>query len=460
MILGTLLEIRLGTEKAPKDRMIYGSWVALESFYKGLLAWGAFDEYHFFFNSSSTADNFKDNLTDLNINMNRIKLINVDKLPLYLQKTGYTVFIADGLSDFSKMTYLRNRYARALFPVFTLTYSISYPEMLKDEFLENLISDVYPFDSVHCISPAQLKAIKNLYGLTCDYIKKRLKLNLKYKGRLDYLPLAINADDYEKTNKRQARKLLGLPQDKTIILYFGRFSAYDKADLEPLLLAFKKLSEKRDDILLLLAGKDAQGAYGSKVKKIAKDMGIFSKIKIFLNPSLDKKCLLYSASDIFTSPSDCIQESFGLTVLEAMAYRLPVVVSDWDGYKDIVIHKKTGLLVPTYWADCDDEIMYLSRIRTVMQDNFYLAQSVCVDAGKTYEYLLDLIDNKNLRLKLGENGYQRALEKYDWKALIPEYEKLWENCLIYPKILIEIVIKMTFLYLTILNAFVIIRHVC
>lgn len=428
MIFGTILEVSLDVERRPGDEMIYGAWVALESFYKGLLTYGTFDEYHFFVDSPSTAHRFKENLESLNINTDKIRLVNIKKLPAYLHQTKYTVFLTDGISDFSEITYLRNRYAKTLFPICTLTYSISYPEMIKNEFFGTLISDTYPFDSTICISTAQLKALKKLYRLTSGYTKKGFGLNLKYKGRFDLLPLAINAPEYRKTNKCMAKKLLGLPQNKIIILYFGRFSSFDKADLHPLLLVFKKLSQQRDDILLVLAGKDAQGGYGRQVKKITKESDLFSKVRFFLNPSLNKKYLLYSGSDIFISPSDNIQESFGLTILEAMAFGLGIVASDWDGYKDIVVHKKTGFLVPTYWADCNDEMAYLSRTNTSSRhDHFYLAQSVCVDNEKMGEYLLNLIEDKNLRLKMGDNARQRVLTNYDWKVLVPEYEKLWKK---------------------------------
>ena len=45
---------------------------------------------------------------------------------------------------------------------------------------------------------------------------------------------------------------------------------------------------------------------------------------------------VYAASDVFISLSDNIQETFGITPIEAMASGLPVIVSDWDGYRHSV----------------------------------------------------------------------------------------------------------------------------
>ena len=55
----------------------------------------------------------------------------------------------------------------------------------------------------------------------------------------------------------------------------------------------------------------------------------------------------WRAADIFVSLSDDIQETFGLTPVEAMAASLPCVVSDWNGYKDTVADGETGFRIPT-----------------------------------------------------------------------------------------------------------------
>ncbi len=54
----------------------------------------------------------------------------------------------------------------------------------------------------------------------------------------------------------------------------------------------------------------------------------------------------WAAADVFVSLSDNIQESFGITPVEAMAAGLPCLVSDWDGYRDTVVHGETGFRIP------------------------------------------------------------------------------------------------------------------
>ena len=48
------------------------------------------------------------------------------------------------------------------------------------------------------------------------------------------------------------------------------------------------------------------------------------------------------------SLSDNFQETFGLTPLEGMASGLPVIVSDWNGYKSTVRNNIDGFKIPTY----------------------------------------------------------------------------------------------------------------
>ena len=44
--------------------------------------------------------------------------------------------------------------------------------------------------------------------------------------------------------------------------------------------------------------------------------------------------IVRAASDMFISLADSYQETFGLTPIEAMASELPVVASNWNGYRN------------------------------------------------------------------------------------------------------------------------------
>jgi len=176
----------------------------------------------------------------------------------------------------------------------------------------------------------------------------------------------VDTETFRPRDKRDARKLLSLPQDKLILLCFARFSAHEKMDLLPLLRGFKRIleecNEEASNLLLLLAGDDERYHYAQEVEKFAEALKIADNVRFLKNPSFVEGPLIYSAADIFISFADNFQESLGITVLEAMASGLPAIVSDWDGYKDIVLHGKTGFRVPTYWAGCEERISLFSPI--------------------------------------------------------------------------------------------------
>jgi len=56
---------------------------------------------------------------------------------------------------------------------------------------------------------------------------------------------------------------------------------------------------------------------------------------------------VWAGADVFISLVDNIQETFGITPIEAMAAGLPVVMSDWDGYRASARDGVEGFLIPT-----------------------------------------------------------------------------------------------------------------
>ena len=78
-----------------------------------------------------------------------------------------------------------------------------------------------------------------------------------------------------------------------------------------------------------------------------RNLGVFDRLRLKIDFADAEKRDLLAASDLFVSPVDNVQETFGLTPIEAMAAGLPSVVSDWDGYRDTVQHVEHGFRIPT-----------------------------------------------------------------------------------------------------------------
>jgi spore coat protein SA len=98
----------------------------------------------------------------------------------------------------------------------------------------------------------------------------------------------------------------------------------------------------------------------------------------------------YQAADILVNPS--FSESFGMSLVEAMATEKPVIATQVGGMVEIVEPGKTGLLIPQGSVDA-------------------LADAIA-----------SLLDNDDLREQMGKNGRQRALDLFDWPQI--------SNCLL------------------------------
>jgi hypothetical protein len=110
------------------------------------------------------------------------------------------------------------------------------------------------------------------------------------------------------------------------------------------------------------------------------------------------------------SIADNPQETFGLTLLEAQAAGLPVIASDYDGYRDLVAHGATGLLVPTLGPEPAQEEDFVDQLAPLLFDNQYhllLAQRTAVDAPALAEALRTLLTDLGLRTRMGAAGRGR-----------------------------------------------------
>jgi glycosyltransferase involved in cell wall biosynthesis len=87
-------------------------------------------------------------------------------------------------------------------------------------------------------------------------------------------------------------------------------------------------------------------------------------------------------------------EGLGVVLLEAMNYHLPVIASGLGGITDIVLHEKTGLLVP-------------------QRDPQALADA-----------LLRIADDPALAARLAEGGHQHAQRNFSWDVITDR----WEEC--------------------------------
>jgi hypothetical protein len=138
---------------------------------------------------------------------------------------------------------------------------------------------------------------------------------------------------------------------------------------------------------------------------------------------------LWAGADIFISLVDNIQETFGITPLEAMAAGLPVVISDWDGYRSTVRHGVEGFLIPTLGGpQTGMGVTMISRhLFEVMSYQSYVgevAQYTAVHVGKAAEAIAELARSPELRRRMGAAGRERVRAALDWPVVARQYNAL------------------------------------
>jgi poly(glycerol-phosphate) alpha-glucosyltransferase len=161
---------------------------------------------------------------------------------------------------------------------------------------------------LHALCDAELEAIR-AFGL---------------RNPVCVIPNGVAAVDRRMSQRAQWRR--EVPENANVLLYLGRL--HPKKGLENLLLAWSQLKDSGDKATLswylVIAGWD-QGSHRATLEAIALRRGIRDRIR-FVGPQFGmEKDATFSSSDAFILPS--LSEGMPITVLEAWAYGLPVLMT-------------------------------------------------------------------------------------------------------------------------------------
>ena len=175
-----------------------------------------------------------------------------------------------------------------------------------------------------------IKNIRCFFALSqeeIDYLKR-----FAHNSRIKFQTMGIEDEYFEPMKKSIARKKLGLPLNKKIILFLGRIN--NVKGVRYLLDAMENL----EDVGLKLIGWGDLDEFQSYAKE--------KKLKNveFLGPIFGEKKLVYlSASDALVLPSS--KEGAPVTVMEALARNLPVVASRVGGVALMIKNGENGLII-------------------------------------------------------------------------------------------------------------------
>ncbi|PRC90843.1 glycosyltransferase family 4 protein [Solimicrobium silvestre] len=293
-----------------------------------------------------------------------------------------------------------------------------------------LIAPVRSWDALICTSTAVRDTVRVLLENQAAYLCERLGANRFELPQLPVIPLGVHTADYVFTENERAaaRADLGIGQDDIVMLFVGRLSFHAKAHPQQMFTALERAAKGRR-VHLIQCG----WFPNAPIEAAFNDAAQVLCPSIFLHYIDGRQAAgrrqAWAAAHIFISLSDNIQETFGLTPIEAMASGIPVIVSDWDGYKDTVRDQIDGFRIPTLTPPvplgADLAQRYENGTDTYDVYCGLASQLTALDPVALEMACSKLIVDAELRQQMGAAGSARAREVYEWKIIYQRYQTLW-----------------------------------
>lgn len=170
-----------------------------------------------------------------------------------------------------------------------------------------------------------------------------------------------------------------------------------KYGVEYLIRAFSAVHKRYPNTKLLIVG---EGSLREHLERLSASIGFSDENIKFIGRIPHKEVPKYlSEIDIFCMPSIYQSETFGVAAIEASAMQIPVVASKIGGISEAIKDGVTGFLVPPKNPEA------------------------------IAEAIINLIENPELRIRMGKAGRKYVMENYDWHKNVWEIEKLYQSIL-------------------------------
>jgi glycosyltransferase involved in cell wall biosynthesis len=208
-------------------------------------------------------------------------------------------------------------------------------------------------------------------------------------GRVEVIPSGIDFTPYKKAlSSDYLRREFGFAGDDYLVGMVAHLA--DHKGHKYLIRAAKILKRQTPKIKVIIVG---EGPLRIELTKEARDSGV-EDLVFFLGFRKDVPQIL-SSLDVFVLSS--YLEGLGSSIMDAMACRLPVVATRTGGIPEVVIHRKTGLLVPP-------------------RNPSALAKAI-----------LRLYNDRDLASRLGEEGYRVVHRRFSAEAMADRMVSLYER---------------------------------
>lgn len=224
-------------------------------------------------------------------------------------------------------------------------------------------------------------------------IADELRANGVEAERIKSIPNSVDIERFSPVSedeKIRLREILTIPRDAKVGVYTGRLASTKGLPL--LLRSWESIIERQPDALLLLVGAGGVGLQNceTELRSFVSNNSLEKNVRF--TGSVNNVHQYLQASDFFVFPTK--REAFGISIIEALACRLPVITTATGGIRDIVTDSKDAMVVPV-----NDEHALILAIEKVLR----LDESVST---------------------LAENGRSTVIERYSEQQVLLQYRAL------------------------------------
>jgi glycosyltransferase involved in cell wall biosynthesis len=184
---------------------------------------------------------------------------------------------------------------------------------------------------------------------------------------------------------RKTKEGLGL-ENSFVLISIARL--HPQKDITTILKALKLIIVQIRNVKLLIVG---GGPLKEPLENETERLNLRNYVE-FLGSRQDVPVLINISDVVILSTN---WEGLPLIPLEAGACKKPVIASDVEGVREVVINNKTGYLFKKG------------------------------DTGDLADKIMELYKDKGLRIRMGEEGYKFVLNNFSKERMIKEYEKLY-----------------------------------
>ncbi|MBX3482730.1 glycosyltransferase family 4 protein [Phenylobacterium sp.] len=341
-----------------------------------------------------------------------------------------------GQPELSDLAWRRRRLASdRAYSLVGLIHTLA-PPMMRQFIASTQVAPMHPWDALICTSPAVRGNLEAMFAGWGEHLAERTGGRAPPRPALPVIPLGVDAGRFAALADRpevraRRRAELGLADGDVLVLWVGRLSYYEKAFPQPMFKAVQAAAaETGVRVAFGLAGWFPGDGDRAHYEQAARAHAPDVDVRYLDGNDAGLLGELWAAGDIFLSLVDNIQETFGITPLEAMAAGLPVVASDWDGYRSTVRDGVEGFLAPTLMGPTAGGLgAHLIERHTLEQASYQayvgaVAQHTAVHVGRAAAAIAALIRDPDLRRRMGQAGRARVAQAFDWPVVARQYHDL------------------------------------